>query len=225
MPTLTPMHSRLLRRRAALSLLGTLPGALLLPACGRKAATGQAVPAGATVLALGDSLTFGTGATPETAYPVVLARLTGWNVVNAGVPGHTAAQALERTQPLLDEHKPALVLLGIGGNDFLRRQDEAATKASIERIVRTVQGSGAQLLLIGVPRPTLAAKFTGSLTDHPLYGELAEALAVPLHRQGWAEVLADESLKADAIHANAAGYERFAQGLLATLRATQLFKG
>jgi acyl-CoA thioesterase I len=155
----------------------------------------------------------------------VLARLTRWNVVNAGVPGHTAAQALERTAALLEEHKPALVLLSIGGNDFLRRHDDAATKATIERIVQAVRSAGPQLLLIAVPRPTLAARFTGSLDDHPLYGELAEALQLPLHRQGWSAVLGDDTLRADAIHANAAGYERFAQGLMATLRAGGLFNG
>jgi acyl-CoA thioesterase I len=206
------------RRHVSLSLLL----ASALAACGRKAAQGQPVAAGATVLALGDSLTHGTGATPETSYPAVLARLTGWNVVNAGVPGHVAAQALERTAALLEEHKPALVLLCIGGNDLLRRGDEAAAKANIERIVQAVLAANAQLLLIAVPRPTLAARFTGSLTDHPMYGEIAEALKLPLHRQGWAEVLADDTLRADAIHANAAGYERFAQGLMATLRATGL---
>jgi acyl-CoA thioesterase I len=212
-----------LRRRHALVLLPGVLGALA--ACSRKPVRGTPVSAGSVVLALGDSLTFGTGASPDAAYPAVLGRLTGWNVVNAGVPGHTAAQALERTPALLDEHKPALVLLSIGGNDFLRRQDEGATKATIERTLRAVQAAGVQALLIAVPRPTLAARFTGSLDDHPLYGELAEALQVPLHRQGWSAVLADETLRADAIHANAAGYERFAQGLMATLRATGLFKG
>jgi len=85
-----------------------------------------------------------------------------------------------------------------------------------------VQARGAQLLLIGVPQPTIAARVTGQLNDHALYGELAESMRVPLHRQGWAEVLAEERLRADAIHANAAGYEQFARGLLATLRATEL---
>lgn len=193
-----------------------------LAGCGRKPVRGRLVPAGAKVLALGDSLTHGTGATHDTAYPAVLAGLTGWDVVNAGVPGDTSAQALQRLPALLDEHRPALVLLGIGGNDLLRRQPEQVAQATIVRICEQSRAAGAQVMLIAVPRPTLAAKFTGSLDDHPMYAAIADELKVPLHRRGWADVLQDEALRSDAIHANAAGYRRFAEGLQATARAAGL---
>ncbi len=206
----------------ALVALAAVAPSLLLAGCGRKPLRGRPVPPGAVVLALGDSLTHGTGATPETAYPAVLAGLTGWRVVNAGVPGDTSAQALARLPALLQEHAPALVLLGIGGNDFLRRLPEAETRANVRAAIAQVRATDAQLLLIAVPRPSVAAAFTGSLTDHPLYGEIAEELKLPLHRQGWSEVLADESLRADAIHANARGYAVFAQGLEATAVASGL---
>lgn len=204
-----------MKRRA---LLLALPA--LLAACGKKAPAvrGTAVPAGATVLALGDSLTFGTGATPDTAYPAVLATLTGWSVVNAGIPGHTSAQALERLPALLAEHRPALVIVSIGGNDLLRRQDENALRDNLRRTLAAVREAGAQALLVAVPRPTLAARVTGALDDHPLYAEVAGEAAVPLHAEGWSAVLADERLRSDAIHANAAGYETFARGLLGTLQ-------
>ena len=214
-------------RRQGLAALAALAAGLtpLLWACSRQPIRGRPVAPGATVLALGDSLTHGTGAAPEASFPSVLAGLTGWAVVNAGVPGDTAAQALERAGPLLQSHQPALVLLCIGGNDLLRRMDEATTRSHIQRTVALAQAAGAQVLLIAVPRPTLAARFTGKLSDHPMYGELSEALRVPLHRQGWAEVLGDDRLRADAIHANAEGYAAFARGLMATLRATVLFAG
>jgi acyl-CoA thioesterase I len=208
------------RRDLGLSLL-TLGAAAALPGCGRPRIRADAVAPGAAVLALGDSLTFGTGAPPDAAYPAVLERLSGWQLHNAGVPGDTSAQALERLPPLL-QAPPALVLLCIGGNDFLRRVPESDTRQHVRTICETVRATGAQLLLIGVPRPTLSAAFTGSLSDHPLYGDIAETLKLPLHRQGWSEVLADESLRSDAIHANAQGYARFAQGLVATARAVGL---
>ncbi|MFO1330690.1 MAG: GDSL-type esterase/lipase family protein [Rubrivivax sp.] len=195
------------------------PAAALAACSRRRPLRGTPVPPGAVVLALGDSLTFGTGAAPESSYPAVLAARSGWKVLNAGVPGDTSAQALERLPELLQQHAPALVLLSIGGNDLLRRLPEAQTRAHLQRAIELSRAAGAQALLIAVPRPSAAAAFTGSLTDHPLYGEVAEALQAPLHRQGWSEVLADPALRSDPIHANAAGYAAFAQGLLATARA------
>ena len=59
----------------------------------------------------------------------------------------------------------------------------------------------------------------------PTRAEIASELRIPLHRKGWSGVLADATLRSDQIHANAAGYERFAQGLVETLRATGLLAG
>jgi lysophospholipase L1-like esterase len=174
-----------------------------LAACGKKKPpAGQALPAGAVVLALGDSITYGTGAAPEAAYPAQLAQLSGWAVVNGGVPGDTSAQALARLPALLSEHKPALMIVSVGGNDFLRRLSEADTAANLRRIVITGREAGAQVLLVAVPRPTLAAAVGTGLADHPLYEKLAAELSLPVHTGGWAHVLGDEQLKSDQIHAN-----------------------
>lgn len=205
-----------LQRRVALTRSAALVGAWAiggLAGCGRRKTLGRVVPAGSIVLALGDSLTFGTGATPETSYPAVLAQLSGWQIVNAGVPGDTSAQALERLPALLQEHKPALVLISIGGNDLLRRLPEADTRASLQRICELARGADAQVLVLAVPRPSLAAAFIGSLSDHPMYAEVSAALKLPLHAQGWAAVLADEALRADQIHANARGYAQMARSV------------
>lgn len=196
--------------------------AALLTGCGRKRVSGRRVAAGATVLALGDSLTFGTGATPETSYPATLARLTGWNVINAGIPGDTSADALARLPALLQEHAPQLVLVGIGGNDFLRRVNDAATRANIRCICEQALASGAQVMLIAVPALSAAAVIAGSLTDHPLYEEIADSLRLPLHAKGWSTVLANAALRSDQIHANAQGYEAFARGLADAARSAQL---
>ena len=183
---------------------------------------GRKVAAGAPVLALGDSITFGTGATPETSYPSVMAKLTGWNVINAGVSGDTSAQALTRLPALLQEHSPQLVLVSIGGNEFLRRQPEAETRANVSRICELSVASGAQVLLVAIPAFSAAAALTGSLSDHPMYEEIAQSLKLPLHAKGWSAVLSNAALRSDQIHANAQGYEAFANGLLATVKAANL---
>jgi len=199
--------------------------AACLAACGkRKTTRAEPLPAGAVVLALGDSITHGSGAEAPAAYPAQLAQLTGWNVINAGVPGDTSAQAAERLPDLLDQHRPVLVIVSLGGNDFLRRLPEAETVANLRRSVALVRDAGAQVLLVAVPRPTLAAAVGAALADHPLYDTLGAELAVPVHDGGWARVLGDEQLKSDQIHANAAGYRVFAEGLAATLSAIGLLR-
>jgi len=192
-----------------------------LAACGRKAPRAQAVPREATVLALGDSLTSGVGASADTAYPAELQRLTGWTVVNGGVSGNTSAQALEQLPDLLRRHQPQLVIVSIGGNDFLRRQGTSATRDRVRQICEQVRASGAQVLLVAVPELSLLAA-AGRLSDHALYEDIADELRIPLHREGWSTVLADARLRSDPIHANAAGYAQFARGLVDTLRDTGL---
>jgi lysophospholipase L1-like esterase len=198
-------------------LLVSLVSLAALAACGRQRKL-AAVPAGATVLALGDSITFGTGATPQTSYPSVLAGLTGWSIVNAGVPGDTSAGALARLPALMKEHAPTLVLVGIGGNDFLRRVPVAETRANIRALCQQAAAAGAQVLLIAIPEPSALAAVVRSLGDHAMYAEIAGELKLPLHAAGWSAVLSDPALRSDPIHANAQGYEAFARGLAQRLR-------
>jgi acyl-CoA thioesterase I len=197
--------------------------AALLVACSKKpAAPTQRLAVGAKVLALGDSITQGMGAPPDAAYPAVLASLTGLNVINGGVSGDVSAQALERLPALLAEHQPALVIVSIGGNDFLRRLSASDTQSNIRRMVALAREAGAQVLLVAVPQPGLGAAVGAGLSDHPMYAQLAEELKLPLHADGWAEVLGDDKWKSDQIHANAQGYRKFAEGLAATLRFAKL---
>lgn len=196
-------------------LLGA--GALLLTACGRKSARTHAkIPEGSTVLALGDSLTFGYSANPGESYPAQLQKLTGWNIVNGGVSGDTSAQALSRLPALL-ARKPKLVIVGIGGNDFLRKVPEEQTRANIAKIIETVQKENIPAVLVGVPHITLGALF-GHLSDHPLYEDLSEEYGIPLFGGAWAEILGDNNLKSDQIHANGKGYRKFAEDLNQFLR-------
>lgn len=202
-------------------LLLAAAAAALLPACGRKT-KGHNVPAGATVLALGDSLTQGVGtSSPAHAWPAVFERLSGWRMVNGGVSGDTSDMALARLPALLGEHRPQLVIVSIGGNDFLHQQSGAATRDNIRAIVQQSQSAGAQVLLVAEPQPSIAAAL-GRVSDHPMFAELAKELRVPLLENAWSDILSDEKLRSDRIHANDAGYEQFARALLDATRTLGL---
>lgn len=207
------MTAFLARRRFV--ALAALP---VLAACARKPAFAP-IPRGSTVLALGDSLTFGTGASEATSYPAVLAELTGWQVENAGVPGETAAQICARLPPLLAEQRPKLVLLLAGGNDFLRRLPEAGIRDALSRCHATARAASVTLVLLPVPRLGL-----GGLGETPLYEETAKALGIPLVDAGLAEWLARPSLRADAVHPNASGYRAMAERIADGLRSLGLLR-
>ena len=191
--------------------------AAALTACGKKAPKHSALPRGSAVLALGDSLTYGYGANPTESYPARLAELTGWTVTNGGVSGDTSAQALARLPELLREHTPRLVIISIGGNDFLRRQPENETRTNIRVIIQACKAAGAETLLVGVPGVGVGAAL-GYPGDHPLYADLAKAENIPYYANGWSQILGKDALKSDQIHPNAAGYAEFARGLTASLK-------
>jgi lysophospholipase L1-like esterase len=169
------------------------------------------LPAGSTVVALGDSLTYGYGANPKTAYPTVLAELSKWNVVNAGVNGDTSADVLTRVNEVTEQN-PDLVLLGVGGNDVLQRIAPDTTRANIVATIDTLQSNNIDVVLIAEPHLSTSALF-GKASDNPLYEYIAEAEDIPLYSDGWSTILSDDALKSDKIHANAAGYRQFAEGL------------
>ena len=114
---------------------------LLLPGCSERPRL-ERLPGDATLLAFGDSLTFGTGASENESYPAQLEKLIGRRVVRAGVPGEVTAQALARLPAALDEHAPRLLLLCIGGNDFLRRLGKEQAERSLREMVKLAQGRG-----------------------------------------------------------------------------------
>src|SRR5512139_2854617 len=184
---------------------------LLLAACDRSP-TLPRLSQSDVIVAFGDSLTHGTGASADTAYPAVLASLTGRTVVNAGVPGETTASGLQRLPGVLAQYKPRLVLLCLGGNDMLREQPAATTENNLRLLVQTIRASGAGVMLIAVPEPRLF----GGAPD--FYSRVARDMRLPLEGDAFDEVLKDNRLKSDPIHANAAGYRVVAERLAEFLR-------
>ena len=172
----------------------------------------ERLPGDAVVLAFGDSLTFGTGAAEDESYPAQLEKLIGRRVVRAGVPGEVSAQALARLPAALDEHAPRLLLLCIGGNDFLRRLGNAQAERNVREMVKLARSRGISVLLIGTPEPGF------SVSPPAFYAGIAEEFRLPYEEGVITEVLKDTSLKSDPIHPNARGYGVIAESVAALLR-------
>jgi lysophospholipase L1-like esterase len=183
-----------------------------LAACGEKPPQLPKLGSDDVVLAFGDSLTYGTGAGTQEAYPSVLSKLISRQVVGAGVPGDTTADGLERLPAVLDEVRPRLVLLCMGGNDMLRKVAFANIESNLRAMVHLARARGIGVVLIGVPTPEL---FGG---PPEFYDRIAKELSLPLEKKVLNHILFDRSLKSDPIHPNATGYRRFAEALAELLR-------
>lgn len=201
-------------KRRDFVLLGI--SSVAVTACTKKPKL-NVIPPGSRVLAFGDSVTFGTGANPGEDWPTLLGRLTTWQITNAGVPGDTAEAGKSRIQGLLDEHKPALVIIEIGGNDFLRRRPSNTVKQDIKVLISVTKMSGVQVVLVGVPELSLLAMVAGKPADSPIYQELGKEERVPVIADVFSEVLSRPELCADKIHPNAQGYQQMATGIFASL--------
>jgi len=198
--------------------IALLIGWMLICACSRQPALAPLPPEG-VVLAFGDSITHGTGAAPGESYPLVLEKLIGRRVVNAGLPGEVTAGGRARLEAVLDEEKPALLLLCLGGNDFLRHLDEATTKENLRGMVELARQRGVGVVLIAVPKP-------GFGLDVPsFYAEIAADARIPLEGKTLERVLEKKSLKSDLIHPNAAGYRILAESLARLLRDCGAIQG
>lgn len=198
--------------------------AVVLLAGFKKAVKLVAIQPGQTVLAFGDSVTFGIGASRGEDWPSLLAQKTGWNVVNAGVSGDTAQNGKNRIQALINVHRPALVIIEIGGNDFLRRQPSNAVKENIRLMIKAARQSGAQVALVAVPELSLLGLVAGKPSDSPIYEELADEERVSLVPKVFSQTLARPELCADRIHPNALGYRFMAEGIHVRLQALGLVK-
>jgi acyl-CoA thioesterase-1 len=165
------------------------------------------LPANATILSFGDSLTSGVGVRTPDSYPSVLAKLTGLNVVNAGIPGELTQEGLGRLPGLLDDISPSLLILVEGGNDILKGYDLTRTRANLANMIREAQERYIPVVLLGVPERSL---FSSSA---PFYSELAEEYQVVFDDDLLAGLLKSTAYKSDAVHFNEAGYRVMAEGI------------
>jgi len=186
----------------------------LLPCLGSPSAQAETP----VILVVGDSLSAAYGIRVEQGWVSLLQRrLTaegyGHRVVNASSSGETTGGALARLPRALERHRPAVVILELGGNDGLRGLPIADVRSNFDAMIALSRDAGARILLIGmrIP-PNYGPDYTTSF--HSLYGELAADHQLPLVPFFLDGIALDDSLMLeDGLHPNAAAQPKLLEAV------------
>jgi lysophospholipase L1-like esterase len=167
---------------------------------------------GSSIIAFGDSLTSGYGASAGEDYPSRLSAMSGVPIVNAGRSGDTTESALARIENDVLSGNPRIVIVGLGGNDFLNGMAMQSTEANLRTIIRKIQSTGAMVVLLGFRFPSLTANY------EKMYERVASEEGCLLVARTLKGILTDPALRSDQIHPNARGYDLMAQRMTKPLR-------
>ena len=162
---------------------------------------------GTNVIAFGDSLTAGYGAKEGEDFPSKLSSTIHLPIINGGISGDTTEMALARIDRDVTSKDPRIVLVGLGGNDYLRGIPITATEQNLRSVIQKLQGSGAMVVLLGFRFPSLTANYD------EMYARVAKEEGCLLVPDMLDQILSNPSLKSDEIHPNANGYALMAQRL------------
>ena len=168
---------------------------------------------GRNVIAFGDSLVEGVGASPRHDLVWLLSTRTGTPIINAGRRGDTTAAALSRLDRDVLARDPRIVIVVLGGNDLIRRVPREQTLENMSRIVEQIRARGAAVVLAPVSLGLIVDNYTDG------YEEIAErtrSVLVPGILDG---ILGTAGMTADPIHPNDRGYELMAARIEPVLRA------
>ena len=109
------------------------------------------------ILVLGDSLSAGYGIDIQQGWVKLmqkeLAQTHEVNIINASVSGETSSGGKARLPALLDEHKPDIVILELGGNDGLRGQPLRLLESNLQTMIDASKNAGAKVILAGMQIP------------------------------------------------------------------------
>jgi len=194
-------------------LFAVIVAMLILNIPSQKSSEMQNLKPHDTILAFGDSLTYGYGANTDESYPVLLSKLSGCKVINAGINGDTSAEGLERLALQLEDESIKLMILCFGGNDILQRLSMDSLKSNLKAMIHLAKAKGIDTVLIAVPNISIFG-----LSPLGLYQEVADEEDIPLITGVLSDILSTPALKNDQIHPNALGYKQMADRVYEGIR-------
>ncbi len=199
--------------------LGLILGGLTLPQAARAASADREI----VIVAFGDSLTAGYQLPPDAAFPVQLEKALrgkGLNVrvVNSGVSGDTATDALARFDWAMPEKADAAIV-ELGANDALQGIQVPATEKALNEILSRLKARHMDVLIAGMEAPRnwgedYVKRFTA------MYRSLAKTYDAQLYPFFLAGVALDPSLNlSDGLHPTRQGVQKIVQAILPDVEA------
>ncbi|HEY1129223.1 MAG TPA: arylesterase [Roseateles sp.] len=193
--------------------------------------SGVVMPANAAaeppvILVVGDSLSAEYGLKAGTGWVALLqARLVEQKkphrVVNASISGDTTSGGRSRLPVALRTHKPAIVILELGGNDALRGLPLSSTRDNLLAMARAAHAAGAKVIVVGMQVPpnygsSYARDFEGLFAE---VAKQAQAGLVPFLLKGVADRTdAMDWFQPDRIHPLAKAHPRMLDNVWSALR-------
>lgn len=168
---------------------------------------GGALAASCSLLIVGDSLSSGHGLAAGKSWVDLLdermkRHAPQWRVVNASISGDTTQNGIQRLGPALAEHRPAGVLIELGGNDALRGIPPAAIRENLTTMVRQARAAGAWVAVLEAPvLPNYGKAYADAVAR--LYAEVAReerAVYVPCFVCGVGT--SPDLMQPDGVHPN-----------------------
>lgn len=174
------------------------------------------------ILVIGDSLSAEYGIARDSGWVNILRQhlakdYPAYRVINASISGDTTSGGAARAPAAIDRHKPAILILELGGNDALRGLSLAEAEKNLSGIVQKAQQSGARTLLVGmmIP-PNFGRKYADAFKA--MFVSVAEkhqTELVPFFFEGLA--LNDTHFLPDGIHPNENAQQKLFENIWPTL--------
>jgi len=167
--------------------------------------------AGENIIAFGDSLVAGQGADSGNDFVSVLSRKIGQPIINAGRSGDTTERALLRLEEDVLSRDPRVVIILLGGNDFIVRVPPEEVFQNLEKMIEEIQAEGAGVVLVGIR----GSIFGSREADFKRLAREKRAGYVPKILNG---IFGNSELMSDYNHPNDEGYKMMADRIEPVLK-------
>ena len=155
---------------------------------------------GMDIIAFGDSLVYGVGATEGNDFVSLLSEMTGESIVNLGRAGDTTADGLARINEL-NKYNPKVVILLLGGNDYLKKIPIADTFKNLATLIENIHARGAIVVLLGVRGGLFNDRFDTE------FEKLSDTYNTVFVSDVLDELFGSSQYMSDTIHPNNIGYQ------------------